>query len=90
MPTHPSQCWDFCLVQSMQVLCVLPQSLGLYVYHSCCVYKTQFPWSLPLPMALTIFLSLLPHSSLSHRREGLMKTFGVGLSALKTLTLCTR
>ena len=48
------------------------------------VWKTLFPWSHPLPLALRIFL-LLPHNSLSLEGRGLMKASHLGLSSSKSL-----
>lgn len=44
-------------------------------HQCCCVWKTELPWIHPPPLALTIFLCLLPHRSLSPEGRGLMKIF---------------
>lgn len=51
--------------------------------------KTLFYCSRPLPLALTIFLPLLPKCSLSFGRRRKIQMFQPGLSTLQSLILCT-
>jgi hypothetical protein len=59
----------FCLVWTMG-LCTMPPFLWVHMgISACCIWKTLLPWNLPPPLALTISLSHLWHTSLSLERS---------------------
>ena len=62
-------------------------SLSSYVYQFSCAWKMLFLWSHLLPPAPTISLHPLLRSYLSLEEGSLVKTFYLGLSAPKFLTL---
>ena len=64
-------------------------SVSSCVCQPCCVCKTMFPWHHPSPQALTILPPPLPHRCLSLEGRGLTRTSHLGLSPLKSLTLCS-
>ena len=65
-------------------------TVSVSVYKPCCVWKTRFLWNYPSLLAHTVLLPSPPCSSLTPKgRTSLMKTFHVGLSAPKSLSLCT-
>lgn len=70
----------------VEPVCIATVSVNLYVHPCCCVWRTLFPWR-PSPLALTLSLAPLPHTSLSPGAGGLMKVSHLRLSAAKPPTL---
>lgn len=70
-------------------VCVLSWSLGVPTCIRPIVVGKLFPGHYPPPLALVTFLLPLPNRPLSPEKGGLIKTSHLGLSALKSVTLCT-
>ena len=71
-------------------LCMCYHSLmNSYIYLSCLVLKTLLSQNHPSPLSLTVFLSSIVHRPLSLEGRSLLKIPHSGLSAPKSLTLCT-
>lgn len=54
---------------SPSLMHIATTTVSSYVQLPCCVQRTLFPWCHPPPLALILFLSLLPQGPLNHGRK---------------------
>ena len=81
-----SQFWNLIWHRLMQVLCILPISMGLCVLVLLCLEGLVFFVS-SIPLAFTIFLSPLLHSFLIPEGMDLIETSHLGLSVTHIVLL---
>lgn len=85
---YPISMLDFIRLKPLQVLGTPPLSLWVTRSFVLLCWEDAVCLELPSPLALTIVPSSLPHYFLNLKGRALMRTFHLGLCALKSPTFC--